>query len=119
MGGYVDNSAYIIGGFGTIINKMDGIPESHTGRNVTVTIVVALVIAAAGFLYYWYLVRTSALPRGAPLSQETPSVPAEAAPADLGSKLYEKAANPVAGELPETLAPVPNPVEGIYKNPFE
>lgn len=85
--------------------------ESHTGRNVGLAVAAAVIIAAAGFLYYWNFLRTP----------ETPPVPAaaEPAPADLGSQIYKKAANPVAGELPETVAPVPNPVEGVYQNPFE
>jgi flagellar basal body-associated protein FliL len=90
--------------------------ESHTGRNATLIIAAALVILAVGFIYYWFFARTPVpAPEAAPAVGET----APAAPADLGSELYEKATNPVAGSLPETVAPVPNPVEGIYRNPFE
>ena len=36
----------------------------------------------------------------------------------LGSELYDAATNPV-GNLPDVTPPVPNPVERVYKNPFE
>jgi hypothetical protein len=35
----------------------------------------------------------------------------------LGGELYGKAQNPIGDKLPET-NPVPNPLEGVYKNPF-
>ena len=38
---------------------------------------------------------------------------------DLGTELYAKSNNPIAEKLPETAAPVANPIEGMYKNPFE
>ncbi|MBI5733069.1 hypothetical protein HY967_03880 [Candidatus Jorgensenbacteria bacterium] len=38
---------------------------------------------------------------------------------DLGSQVYEKSTNPLSDKLPETIAPVPNPLENAYKNPFE
>lgn len=93
---------------------MDEVPESHAGRNMSLVIAAAVVILAAGFLYYWFFARTPAVP-----GEVETQIKEEPAPADLGSQIYEKAANPVAGELPDTVAPVPNPVEGIYKNPFE
>lgn len=86
-------------------------PESHAGRNVGLVVAAAVVIAAASFLYYWNFIRTPEIPP-APAA-------AELAPTDLGSQIYEKAANPVAEKLPGTVAPVPNPVEGVYQNPFE
>lgn len=42
--------------------------------------------------------------------------------ASLGAQLFEKAANPVKGKLPETNpfeAAETNPIDTIYKNPFE
>lgn len=38
---------------------------------------------------------------------------------DLGAQLYNQAQDPIAGKLPDTIAPVTNPLDGIYKNPFE
>jgi len=38
---------------------------------------------------------------------------------DLGATLYEKAQNPIEGQLPETAAPIANPLDNAYKNPFE
>ena len=37
---------------------------------------------------------------------------------DLGSQIFEKTQNPISGELPETVASVPNPLAGVYQNPF-
>lgn len=55
----------------------------------------------------------------APESGVGGSAAAPAAPAaDLGSTLYNQANNPVSGKMPGSVAPVPNPIQGMYKNPF-
>ncbi len=38
---------------------------------------------------------------------------------NLGSEIYGNISNPVQDALPETVAPIPNPIKGTYKNPFE
>lgn len=38
---------------------------------------------------------------------------------DLGATLYQKSANPLSDKLPGTVAPVANPLQGVYKNPFQ
>lgn len=86
---------------------------STSTRVLWIGVVVALLVVAG--LVYWLYTKPVAPP--APLA-EPPAGGALAQP-DLGSDVYEKAANPVAGELPETVAPLPNPLEEIYKNPFE
>lgn len=75
-------------------------------------VVIVLIIAGAA---YWHLfLRKAATPESeAPQGLETPEQ------VDLGSTLYEQAQNPIENKLPSTVSPVPNPVEGIYKNPFE
>lgn len=42
-----------------------------------------------------------------------------AGPADLGTAIFEQTANPVQGKVPEAVAPVQNPIQDIYKNPFQ
>ena len=37
---------------------------------------------------------------------------------DLGASIYKQSNNPLSNKLPETVAPVANPLEDIYKNPF-
>ncbi len=75
--------------------------------------VAVLIVIAGGF--YWYFLspkRTMPLPN---IAQPT----APASQNDLGTELYEKVTNPITDKLPDTLSPVSNPLEGIYKNPFE
>jgi len=81
-----------------------------------IVIVAAVVIVLLGAVL-WYTQRGGEAPAPAPTTGGAPVE--EAPPADLGTELYEKAANPVSGKLPETVSPVPNPLEGVYKNPFE
>lgn len=79
-----------------------------------ILIIAALLIVAVGFTV-WYIRRG-----GTPVAPTTVGVPTpELPPSDLGTELYEKATNPVADKLPETVSPVPNPLQGVYKNPFE
>ena len=42
-----------------------------------------------------------------------------AAAAGFGSELYEKSANPIADRMPDTAAPLEDPLAGLYTNPFE
>lgn len=37
----------------------------------------------------------------------------------LGGQIYEQANNPIQDKLPDTVAPVANPIQDAYKNPFE
>ncbi len=52
---------------------------------------------------------TEGTPNTAPVSSTTNS---------LGGQIYEKAQNPLNGKM-ETQAPVANPINDAYKNPFE
>ena len=72
-------------------------------KKALAVLVVAVILAVAGF-FYWRNYYT-------PPTKET--VPAEGESTDLGSEIYRKANNPIEGELPT------NPLEGVYKNPFE
>lgn len=78
-------------------------------------IVIAIVIGvvAVGILYWHFYARTNGA-KPAPAART--SAPAAGG---LGSEVYEKSANPVSGKIPQTAAPVPNPIENAYKNPFQ
>lgn len=78
-------------------------------KKALVVVVVAVVLASAGF-FYW---KTSYKP---PVREAAPT---GVAGTDLGSELYRQATNPVSDKLPETTAPTPNPLQNIYKNPFQ
>ena len=86
-----------------------------TSKISPVVAVIVIVIVIVGGLIYWFLRRPPVPP---PAGIEPPAGAAISQP-DLGSKVYERATNPVADKLPETVAPVPNPLEGVYENPFE
>lgn len=78
-------------------------------KKALIAVVVAVILAIAGF-FYWKNYYTPPPAEEAAETEES---------ADLGSEIYRQATNPVEGELPETAAPTPNPLENIYKNPFE
>ncbi len=71
-------------------------------KKVLVAIIVAVVLAVAGF-FYWKNYYTPPAEEVTETEEST----------DLGSELYRQATNPVEGQLPD------NPLEGVYKNPFE
>ncbi len=71
-------------------------------KKALVVVVVAVILAVAGF-FYWKTYYTP------PVREEAPAKKS----ADLGSEIYREANNPIEGELPG------NPLEGVYKNPFE
>lgn len=83
---------------------------------IALGVVVLIVLGVLSFLVWQNYVTQVAPTTTAPT---TPLTEEEAGKADLGSELYEKATNPISEKLPETVAPVPNPVQDIYKNPFE
>lgn len=72
-------------------------------KKALVAIVIAVILAIAGF-FYWQNYYT-------PPPKEEPTT--EATSTDLGSEIYSEVTNPVEGELPD------NPLEDVYKNPFE
>ena len=74
-------------------------------------ILVAVIVLAAGFAYWYFALREQ------PAVFETPVGELEG-PASLGAQIAEEAQNPIKGEVP-TVAPQVNPIEGLYKNPFE
>ena len=79
-----------------------------------ITIGLILVI----FLIWYFYYKKSAAPSstgGGPAGSQVTAPPANSQ--SLGNQLYEKSKNPIGDKLPTT-NPVPNPLEGVYKNPF-
>ena len=71
-------------------------------------ILIAVIAVVAGFLYWYFVFRVNA-PLESPLAEE---------PASLGGQIGAEAQNPIRDDLP-TFAPDVNPIDGLYKNPFE
>ena len=81
---------------------------------VIVIVVVAVIVAAALWYAKFYQKPKQA---AAPAQGFGPAV--NAPTSTLGAQLYQKANNPIQDKLPATVAPVPNPIQNVYKNPFE
>ena len=74
-------------------------------RMIILIVVLVAAIAAGGF---WYWSKN----KQAPSSQEAPS---------LGSEIFDKTQNPLEGQVPDAnpFKDQKNPLDTIYKNPFE
>ena len=72
-------------------------------------IILGLIVVGGYFALQKYKVIT---PSPAPSS-------GEGTQADLGTQLYEQSKNPIQNKLPDSVTTVPNPVQNIYKNPFQ
>ncbi len=100
----------------------NGISESKHHYNVP-WVIFAIVIAGCivAYLYWRYQVPADRAYRTSQTEDviETPTGE-ELEGADIGTEIFQNAANPLKNALPETAAPVPvNPLKGTYKNPFE
>lgn len=83
-------------------------------------IALAVVLAVAGLSLAWQMKRFYAPETPAYVPPAQPQQVQTETPKDsLGSEIYENASNPINNTLPKTVAPTPNPIEGVYKNPFE
>lgn len=94
-----------------IIINMDqemGIKPSHFKEIVLIVVAVLIV----GGLIFWYAITPEE-------KQIEPPASAPIENAALGGDIYEKSSNPIKNNLPDTVTPVPNPLQGIYQNPFE
>jgi len=86
-------------------------PSVAHGRLTKVILIVVALAVLLGAAWWLTLRVTPTAPVAAPGTANQPTQ-------DLGSALYNSASNPVSGKLPETVAPVPNPIKGLYTNPF-
>lgn len=84
-------------------------------KNLVIVVIIVVLAAAAGTYWYFQSRGRSTLP---PTTGEE-AVPLEAQKS-LGGEIYEKAKNPLQGQLEQTnpMGNV-NPIEEAYKNPFE
>lgn len=76
-------------------------------------ILVAVLVVLAGFAYWYFALRGAATAPG-----EEVGLSDESETQSLGVQLLEKAQNPVKDTVPQLKSTV-NPLEGLYKNPFE
>ena len=92
-------------------------PQAKSNTTLIISIIVTVVVVAAVVIYF-FAQQEKPLP---PSSREVVGPPAGEAitSPDLGGEVFDEASNPIQGELPKTVAPVPNPLEGLYKNPFQ
>lgn len=81
--------------------------------------VLFVLIAIGGFLAISFFMPKPAPLHPLPQIQQGLNIQ-QAIAVSLGDQIYEKTANPLQDKLPE-VSPVENanPIEGIYKNPFE
>ena len=77
---------------------------------IVIPVIVVIIVAVALYLYFSVKKSPGAPPPAAPQTADGPET--------LGGKIYEGASNPIQDKVP-TVNPVTNPVEGLYKNPFE
>ena len=100
-------------GFGILINK-----EIENTLKLTLVIIIIVVLVLVGVLY-WYLavrqVETEKVEEILPAGVGVVEIEEEA---DLGSEIFDKVTNPIEGKIPEAGTTVPNPLEGVYENPF-
>lgn len=85
---------------------------SRAEKSRKLLIAGTVLIILAGIVWYFGSKPATVTAPGA--SSGTANQPTET----LGAALYQSASNPVSGKLPETVAPVPNPIQGLYTNPF-
>ncbi|MCI0542739.1 hypothetical protein L0Y69_03260 [bacterium] len=71
-----------------------------------IVVIVIIIAAAAGGYWYW------SKSRQAPSSPEAPT---------LGSEIFDKTQSPLEGQVPDSnpFKNQKNPLDSIYKNPFE
>ena len=90
-------------------------------KNLIIIAAVVIAVVLGLFIWYYQSSRPTSPPFPTVRTEPTPTVPPTAeVPKSLGSEIYEKSNNPVAGKLPES-NPVgnANPLEGAYNNPFQ
>ncbi len=92
---------------------------SHLNKKSIELIAVIAIIAIAGVVFGWYAKKDNPSPAPQTPSQQTATTPVSVPQESLGSELYEKAANPIDNKIPAPVTPAPNPLENVYKNPFQ
>lgn len=98
--------------------------DKKTNSGFSYIIVIAIIAAAAaiGLVLYLNYFKAPSPQNVPPAAQnppaESPAFGASAASSSLGATIYEQANNPLQNKLPKAV-PVANPLQGVYKNPFQ
>ena len=91
--------------------------QNDSSKIPVLTIAVLLLLVAVIAIWYWRGSFSLQKKERPPESQN--QTVKEPTAKDLGTQLYQKSTNPLENKLPATVAPVPNPIQGVYKNPFQ
>ena len=100
-------------------NSLLGVPKFKLpikiGSKSLIIIGVVIILLVAGGVGFWYF-RGGEIPSLTPEPDGSP----EEAPT-LGSEIFDKTQNPLEGQVPDTnpFKDQKNPLDTIYKNPFE
>ena len=89
-------------------------PGVGWNRQMLVVVLIAVAVAVVSLAVY-YANRTPTPPPPPPPT----TTPPPAAAKDVGTELFEKASNPVTEKIPDTITPIQNPIEDLYRNPFQ
>lgn len=92
----------------------EGVNRAEKSRKLLILGVVLIILVAIVWFFGSRPQKAVAPEGGVGGSAAAPAAPAK----DLGSTIYNQANNPVGGNIPQSAATVPNPIEGLYKNPF-
>lgn len=96
------------------MDPMGGAARAEKSRKLL--ILGAVLIVLVGIIWYFGSKSLKVSIPGSPVGGMGGGAAAQTA--DLGSTIYNQANNPVSGNIPQSAATVPNPIEGMYKNPF-
>ena len=86
----------------------------NNGKSVLLLVIAALIIFAG---IHWYF-RSENFGFDVKIPPKTAPV-SSGASASLGENILNHAQNPIQNKVPDTNPINTNPVEGLYKNPFE
>ncbi len=101
---------------------LSGMPGVKKEKYIIGSIIFILAVAVAYLA--WYVNKTQQLPPPeppavfAPIAEEV-APPSPETEVSLGGSIYKSAEDPIKDKIPESIAPVSNPIKGAYKNPFE
>ncbi|MEK7118114.1 MAG: hypothetical protein AAB869_00720 [Patescibacteria group bacterium] len=96
------------------------IPEQGASgflKPMSLPLIITVLLFLGIFIFAVFYVRSTSTQTGEALKTDQPTV-AVKNESSLGGTLYEKASNPLGDKLPEQ-SPVANPINDVYKNPFE
>ena len=84
----------------------------HQRQMIILTVILLVLIGLFVSFYFYYPYPDQLI---SPINRET----RQNTQTDLGTTLYTQSQNPLQNQLPENTAPIANPLDNTYKNPFE